>query len=89
MLKISAALLLFLLFAFASAVAAQVPIRAKSEAGKDVILYPDRFWKYAPPVSEPAKREQSITSRLRPKSCTNPHVEISEFGMTKPSGAKR
>jgi hypothetical protein len=40
------------LLAIVQTVTAQGPIRAKSEAGKDVILYPDGTWKYVPVPSE-------------------------------------
>lgn len=45
--KLSAAFLLLAVLAVSQATLAQDTIRAKSEAGKDVILYSDGTWKYA------------------------------------------
>lgn len=50
--KFSLLLLVVLLTVSAQTSPAQSPIRAKSEAGKDVLLFPDGTWKYAPASSE-------------------------------------
>ncbi len=45
--------LAFLSFFLGSQVLAQSVIRARTETGKDVILYPDGTWKYPPEESQP------------------------------------
>ena len=47
MVRLRFPLLFILIVAFAQVGLAQDPIRAKTEAGKEVILYPDGTWKYA------------------------------------------
>lgn len=52
--KFRLVLLLISFIVFAQVGSAQSPIRAKSETGKDVLLYPDGTWKYAPDSAQPA-----------------------------------
>lgn len=67
--KFRLTLLLMSLLVLAQAASAQSPIRAKSEAGKDVLLYPDGTWRYAPDAPEPST---AATAHNKPASSKKP-----------------